>query len=323
MDEFHKQILVLFSIPIYAIFIPLELALSHFHDWKYYSWKETLVNIYLNLVNAGVDLLLRGVALFVLIFFSQFALPVDWNPYAYWLMLFLCEDALFWLEHYMDHKVRLFWAVHVTHHSSEEYNLTTGFRSSVFMPFYRYLYFIPLALLGFRPIDILFMYAITQIYGILVHTQAIKKMPRWYEYIFVSPSHHRVHHASNIPYLDRNMGMALIIWDRMFGTFVEEMPDEKPVYGLVKPVEDPHHPVKIIFHEWAEIAKIFRSRLSFKTKLRYLVNPPGWSHDGSTKTAEELRKEWYAEKLHKKMAADATIQNIHAGRKFELQSSEL
>ena len=292
MDEFHKQLILLFSIPIYAVLIPLELALSHFHHWKYYSWKETLVNIYLNVVNAGVDLLLRGVALFVLIFFSQYALPIDWNPIAYWIILFLCEDALFWLEHYVDHNVRLFWAVHVTHHSSEEYNLTTGFRSSVFMPFYRYLYFIPLALLGFRPIDILFMYAITQIYGILVHTQAIKRMPKWFEYVFVSPSHHRVHHASNIPYLDKNMGMALIIWDRMFGTFAEEMPDEKPVYGLTKPLGNPHHPVKIIFHEWVSIAAVLRGKLSFSTKLKYLFNPPGWSHDGSSKTARELRKEW-------------------------------
>ena len=293
MDEFHKQILLLFSLPIYALLIPLEICLSHFHGRKFYSWKETLVNIYLNVVNAGVDLLLRGVALFVLIFFSQYALPIHWNPIAYWIVLFLCEDFLFWLEHYVDHNVRFFWAVHVTHHSSEEYNLTTGFRSSVFMPFYRYLYFIPLALLGFRPIDILFMYAATQIYGILVHTQSIKHMPKWFEYIFVSPSHHRVHHASNIPYLDKNMGMALIVWDRMFGTFAEEMPDEKPVYGLTKPLPNPHHPIKIIFHEWEDIGRIFKSKLPFGTKMRYLIHPPGWSHDGSTKTARELRKEWY------------------------------
>jgi sterol desaturase/sphingolipid hydroxylase (fatty acid hydroxylase superfamily) len=299
MDEFHKQLLLLLSIPIYAIFIPLELLLSHVRGWKYYSWKETLVNIYLNVVNAGVDLLLRGLALFVLIFFSTYALNIEWHPVLYWVTLFLCEDLLFWVEHYVDHKVRLFWAVHVTHHSSEEYNLTTGFRSSVFMPFYRYLYFIPMALLGFRPIDILFMYAITQIYGILVHTQYVNRMPKWYELIFVSPSHHRVHHASNIPYLDRNMGMALIIWDRLFGTFTEELPDERPVYGLVKPVEDPHHPVKIIFHEWASIGDVFKSDLPFGTKLKYLFNPPGWSHDGSSKTARELRRDWYEQRTKK------------------------
>lgn len=299
MDEFHKQLLLLFSIPIYGLFIPLEWILSHMQGRRYYTLRETLVNIYLNLVNAGVDLLLRGVALFVLIYFSQYAFTIEWNPLAYWVVLFLCEDLLFWVEHYVDHKVRFFWAVHVTHHSSEEYNLTTGFRSSVFMPFYRYLYFIPLALMGFRPIDILFMYAITQIYGILVHTQWVQRLPRWYEYIFVSPSHHRVHHASNIPYLDKNMGMALIIWDRMFGTFAEEMPDEKPVYGLTKPVDDPHHPVKIIFHEWQDIVTIFKRDLPLSTKFRYLINPPGWSHDGSSKTTKELRKEWEEER-HKR-----------------------
>lgn len=249
MTELQQQILLLFSIPIYAILIPLEIILSNYRHRKYYSWKETAMNVYLNLVNAGIDLLLRGFALAVLIFFFQYKLDIQWNPIAYWVLLFLCEDLLFWVEHYVDHSCRLFWAVHVTHHSSEEYNLTTGFRSSVFMPFYRYMYFIPLALLGFRPIDILFMYAITQTYGILVHTQAIKKLPRWIEYIFVTPSHHRVHHASNAPYLDKNMGMALIIWDRMFGTFAEELDEEPPRYGLTSPIEHQHHPTHIIFHE--------------------------------------------------------------------------
>ena len=105
------------------------------------------------------------------------------------------------------------------------------------------------------------MYSFTQIYGILVHTQAIKKMPRWVEYIFVTPSHHRVHHASNIPYLDRNMGMVFIIWDRLFGTFTEEMPTETPHYGITKPIEKPYHPVHIITHEWKEIGKDLRKIL--------------------------------------------------------------
>ncbi len=307
MSELHKQIILLFSIPIYAILIPLELVLSHFHGWKYYGWKETLANIYLNIVNAGVDLLLRGLALAVLVFFSQYALPISWNPVVYWVALFFCEDIMFWLEHYVDHSCRFFWAVHVTHHSSEEYNLTTGFRSSVLMPFYRYIYFIPLAVLGFRPLDILFMYAITQIYGILVHTQAIKKLPRWIEYIFVTPSHHRVHHASNIPYLDKNMGMVLIIWDRLFGTFVEEMPEEKPKYGITTPPDNPHHPVKMIFHEWENIAKdLKRKDISWKAKMGYLFKVPGWSHDGSRPTTKTLQRQWRAEQQIKKAAGKAT-----------------
>ena len=292
MNEYYTHLIHLFSIPIYGIIIPLEIVLSHMHGWKFYSWKQTLLNIYLNLLNVGFDLLLRGLALIVLVFFSGYAVTNTLNPLLYWLLLFVCEDIVFWVEHFVDHHVRVFWAVHVTHHSSEEFNLSTGFRSSVFMPFYRYLYFIPLALLGFHPADIFFMYALTQTYGILVHTQSIGKLPRWVEAILVTPSHHRVHHASNVPYLDKNMGMVLIIWDRLFGTFAEELPDEPPVYGLTKPLDDPNHPVKVVTHEWVAIGHDLRRKVSFRDKLRYLFMPPGWSHDGSTKTSNELRRAW-------------------------------
>src|SRR3569832_62996 len=108
MDEFQKHILLLFSIPIYAVLIPLEILLSNFHGWRFYSWKETFINIYLNLTNAGIDLLLRGVAFGVLLFFYQFHPSIDINPVAYWILLFLFQDMLFWLEHYVDHSVRLF-----------------------------------------------------------------------------------------------------------------------------------------------------------------------------------------------------------------------
>ena len=294
MDKLHQHILLLFSIPIYAVIIPLEILLSNFRHLNFYSWKETLMNIYLNLLNAGIDLLLRlfiGFALLEYLF--QYHLSINWYPITYWIILLFAEDFLFWLEHYVDHSVRLFWAVHVTHHSSPEYNLSTGFRSSVLMPVYKYLYFIPLVFLNFRPIDIIFMYSVTQIYGILVHTRFIKKLPGWIEYFFVTPSHHRVHHASNIPYLDRNMGMVFIIWDRLFGTFTEEMPEEIPHYGITKPIEKPFHPIHIVTHEWLEIGKDLKKSRSLKDKLNYLFRAPGWSHDGSTKTSKELQKEYY------------------------------
>ena len=291
MSQLYKQILLLFSIPIYAIIIPLEILLSNFRHRKFYTVKETLVNIYLNLLNSGIDLLLRFlVGLSVLNFFYTYHFSIQWNPVVYWMVLLPGEDLLFWLEHYVDHSSRIFWAVHVTHHSSPEYNLSTGFRSSVFMPVYKYLYFIPLVLLNFKPMDAIFIYSLTQIYGILVHTQAIKKLPRWIEYLFVTPSHHRVHHASNIPYLDRNMGMVFIVWDRMFGTFTEEMPGEVPHYGITKPIDKPYHPVHIVTHEWIALGKDLKKSRSWKDKLGYLFRPPGWSHDGSTKTSKELQK---------------------------------
>jgi len=294
VNDYFAHIIYLLSIPIYGIAIPLELLLSHLHGLHFYSWRQTLMNVYLNLVNAGIDLLLRGLALMVLVFFGSFSIENTLHPILYWALLFLAEDFMFWVEHFVDHRVRFFWAVHVTHHSSEEFNLSTGFRSSVLMPCYRYLYFIPLALLGFNPVHILFMYALTQTYGILVHTRAIGKLPAWIEAVLVTPSHHRVHHASNIPYLDKNMGMVLIIWDRLFGTFAAERPDEKPVYGLTKPLAQPNHPIRIITHEWAALAHDIARAKSWKDKLRYLYMPPGWSPDGSTHTSAELQREYDA-----------------------------
>lgn len=197
----------------------------------------------------------------------------------------------YWL-HRVDHYCRLFWATHVTHHSSPKFNLTVGFRSSVLEPLYRFLYFIPIALLGFQPIDIAFVYAATQTWGILVHTEKIGKLG-FLEYWLVTPSHHRVHHGSNALYLDKNMGMFLIIWDKLFGTFQPEIPaaQYQPIrYGLTKPLtkEDPLH---ILVHEWKSIGNdLGKKGLSFRQRWQYLFGPPGWSHDGSSQTSSELRK---------------------------------
>jgi sterol desaturase/sphingolipid hydroxylase (fatty acid hydroxylase superfamily) len=278
--------------PIYIIVIGLEVLLSHLQAKKYYSVKETLMNVCLTLANAGIDFLFRWIYAGIILtwFYSLHILDFSPHPLVYWPLLFVLEDFVFYIEHRVDHYCRLFWAVHVTHHSSEEFNLTTGFRSSVLQPLYRFIYFIPLALLGFSPADILFMYSLTQIYGILVHTQAIKQMPRWFEVLFVSPSHHRVHHASNAIYIDKNMGMCLIIWDKLFGTFQEEVPEHPVKYGLSKPVVKPRHPLKVIFHEWQLIGRDMQRKVSLGIKVKYLLMPPGWSHDGSSKTGRQLRE---------------------------------
>ena len=292
MQSVRETWFFILSVPLYTVIIGIEIFFSNWQQKKYYSFKETIWNIYLTLLNAGLDLLLRW-AFYISILnwaFHYHFVKIE-NPYLYWLLLFIFEDLAFYIEHRVDHYCRLFWAVHVTHHSSEEYNLTTGFRSSVFQPVYRFVYFIPLALTGFDPADIVFMYSITQTYGILVHTQFIKKMPRWFEAIFVSPGHHRVHHASNIIYLDKNMGMCLIIWDKLFGSFQEELDEEPVKFGLTKPADNHKHPLKIVFHEWQSIGKDIAKKSSFFIKLKYILMPPGWSHDGSSKTAKELRKE--------------------------------
>jgi sterol desaturase/sphingolipid hydroxylase (fatty acid hydroxylase superfamily) len=287
-----EQLLFLIATPIYLIVIGLEILLSNLNLKKYYSVKETLMNIYLCILNGGIDLIFRAVYVLILVFFYQFHfISFSFNFILYWFLLFILEDLAFYFEHRVDHYCRFFWAVHITHHSSEEFNLTTGFRSSVLQPLYRFIYFIPLVFLGFKPMDIVFMYSLTQIYGILVHTQFIHKMPRWFEAIFVSPAHHRVHHASNIRYLDKNMGMVLILWDRLFGTFQEEVKEDPVKYGLTKQLDHPYHLTNIVFHEFKNISQDLHKKIPLSMKLKYLIMPPGWSHDGSTKTAKQLQEE--------------------------------
>ncbi len=292
MNSLKEQILILVSTPLYIIIIGVEILLSNYRHKKLYTWKDSFTNVYLMLLNGGIDLLFRGVYLVALNFFYQYHLLSITNVFSYWFLLLLAEDFLYYWLHRFDHEIRLFWAIHVTHHSSEKMNFTVGFRSSVFQPLYRFIYFIPLALAGFKPLDIIFIYSATQIWGIFVHTELINKMG-WLEYILVTPSHHRVHHASNPKYLDKNMGMFLIIWDQLFGTFQPELTTEQyqqKKYGLTTQLEK-QTPANIVFHEWEAIGKdLSRKDIGWKDKWKYLFGLPGWSHDGSRFTSEQLRQ---------------------------------
>lgn len=290
MNEFREELLIKLSIPVYAIVIGIEIFYSYWHEKKYYSTKGLLSNIYLTVLNFSLDVLIRGVCLAVLWYFYQFrftGIDKTAHPFFYWSALLVAQDFMFYWLHRVDHYCRFFWAVHVTHHSSEEFNLTVGFRSSVFQPLYRFIYFIPLSLAGFDPLDTMFIYAATQIYGILIHTKTVGRLG-FLEWFLSTPSHHRVHHASNVKYLDKNMGMVFIIWDRLFGTFAKE--DEEVKYGLTTNLNS-YHPVHMVFHEWKSIGKDLKKGHSLKHKFMYVFGPPGWSHDGSTKTAQQLRKE--------------------------------
>jgi len=294
METPREQLLILITTPLYLIVIGIELLLGHLHKQKSYTWKDTLQNIYLMLLNAGLDLVFRiiYIGIFLSFFYDHRIAVSIQNPWLYWIALLIFEDFIYYWLHRVDHVCRLFWATHVTHHSSSQFNLTVGFRSSVMEPLYRFIYFIPIALSGFRPIDIAFIYASTQIWGILVHTEKIKKLG-WLEYILVTPSHHRVHHGSNPKYLDKNMGMFLIIWDKMFGSFQPELPagEYQPIkYGLTRPLHK-ETTLNIVFHEWASIGKDLRKKgLTWKQKWHYLFGPPGWSHDGSSFTSDQLRQ---------------------------------
>jgi sterol desaturase/sphingolipid hydroxylase (fatty acid hydroxylase superfamily) len=274
---------------ITAILVVVEAVFSALQGRNFYTVKDTFYNFYLMILNTGLAFLMLGITLKALEFFYSYSLNIPMNSIIYWFLLFIILDFAYYVLHLVDHYSRFFWAVHVTHHSSEFFNLTTGFRSSVLQPLYRFVYFIPLTLVGFKPIDILFAHAICQTWGVFVHTQFIGKLPGWIEYIFVTPTHHRIHHASNIPYLDKNMGMLLIIWDRIFGTFQEEQEGEKIKYGLTHDIEN-LNPVTVIDHEWVALWQDMKKTKRWKEKLKYIFFPPGWSHDGSTMTSNQLRK---------------------------------
>lgn len=303
-ENFRELLLILISTPIYILFIGLEILLSNRSKKGFYTLKDSISNVYLMLLNMGLDILLRTLVLFILFYFftispfvsvssvQGYVLPSLTNPIVYWVALFFLEDFAFYWLHRVDHVTRLFWSVHVTHHSSSKFNLTTGFRSSVFQPLYRFFYFIPITLLGFHPLDIFFMYSATQIYGILVHTQFVKKMGIL-EHILVTPSHHRVHHASNIPFLDKNMGMILIIWDKLFGTFqAEDSCEEVIEYGLTTK-QELDMPIEVVTHEWKTLFTDIKNTKGLGTKLKILFSPPGWMPQDDSQTSKALQKEYW------------------------------
>ena len=205
---------------------------------------------------------------------------------------FLLEDLTYYWFHRLSHERRFWWAAHVNHHSSQHYNLSTALRQTWTGGVAgTWALWLPLAFLGFPPAMIAIQKGISLVYQFWIHTEAIGKMPRWFEAVFNTPSHHRVHHARNPRYLDRNYAGVLIVWDKLFGTFQPELDEEPCRYGIVKNLGD-FNILRVAFHEWAgmlgDVARHPRHALG------YLFGPPGWSHDASRQTSCDLRAEWQA-----------------------------
>jgi len=269
MDPFKDSQVLAVTVPVCLVLIAVEIVVSRLHDRPYYSIRGTLANVALAAVNVALDVALRASWFAVLVTVFRFRLlDLGVGP-LYWVALIVSQDFLFYWLHRVDHACRLFWAVHVTHHSAGEFNLTVGFRPSVLQPLYRFAWFLPLALVGFRPADVLLMYSVTQLYGVLVHTRYVGKLGVL-EWVLCTPSHHRVHHGTNPRYRDKNLGMVLIVWDRLFGTFEPE--SEEVRYGRPGPA----NPVRAIGQEWQAIARDLRRPAPLRTRLMYLFGPPGW-----------------------------------------------
>ena len=212
---------------------------------------------------------------------------------AWWVvaLCFVLDDLRYYGYHRIAHRARWVWAEHVNHHSSQHYNLTTALRQSWTGTFTgMWLLRAPLILLGFSPGMVLFVGGINLIYQFWIHTETITRLPRWFEAVMNTPSHHRVHHGRNARYLDANYAGVFIIWDKMFGTFVPELDEERPDYGLVHNIAT-FNPLRVAFHEWAAMVRdAVRPGLTLRQRLGYLLAPPGWSHDGSRQDSAAIKR---------------------------------
>jgi sterol desaturase/sphingolipid hydroxylase (fatty acid hydroxylase superfamily) len=202
-----------------------------------------------------------------------------------WLLLVFAEDFTYYAWHRASHEVRFMWAAHENHHSSEAFNLSTALRQSWTTPLTIPLFYFWLPLLGFSPVMILTQISFSLIYQYWIHTELIGRLGPL-EWILNTPSHHRVHHGSNVEYLDRNHAGIFIIWDRLFGTFEPER--ARVAYGLTKNIGT-FRPMTIAFHEWAALGRDVRRARTFRDRVGYVFRPPGWSPDGSTLTANQMR----------------------------------
>ncbi len=287
--------LIIYAIPFFAITVIIEGLVIAKRTPNSYSTKDAITSILMGLIGNVIvgKLITKAIVIFVFTYVWQHyrltSIPFVWWS---WLLIFFLEDFAYYWNHRFGHRSRLFWASHVVHHSSEEYNLSTALRQTWTGGFYGFIFWIWLAFIGFHPVMILTQMSISLIYQYWIHTELIDKMPKWFETIFNTPSHHRVHHGNNPLYLDKNYAGILIIWDRMFGTFQPELKEEKVVYGLTTNIKT-FNLLKIAFNEWIAMLKdVFTSNTSFINRLKYLIKPPGWKHDGSGILSEDMLREW-------------------------------
>ncbi|MCF6222740.1 MAG: sterol desaturase family protein [Flavobacteriaceae bacterium] len=283
--------LILYAIPFFIATLVIEIIITSKNKSKSYTLKDATASISMGVGNVFLGIFAKAIILaaltFVYLNFRIFTIPFVWWA---WILIFLADDFAYYWFHRISHENRFFWASHVIHHSSQKYNLSTALRQTWTGSFMSFVFWIWLPLLGFHPIMILAQMSISLIYQYWIHTELIDKMPKWFEAIFNTPSHHRVHHGSNPQYLDRNHAGILIIWDKIFGTFEPEV--EKPVYGLINNINT-YNPIKIAFKEWMNLFKdITKSKTSFLTKIKYLIKPPGWKHDNTGVLSSDIRKGW-------------------------------
>lgn len=280
--------------PIFIGAILLEMTLILFGRVKgVYETRDTAASLIMGVGSVFFGAALGGAGYYLLLVLYDYRVMTIGFSAGALVLCFIIDDMRYYWAHRLMHRSRWFWAAHVVHHSSQHFNLSTALRQSWTGPISGLVLLrMPLVLIGFHPAAIAFVYSFNLVYQFFIHTEAVGKLPRPIEWLFNTPSHHRVHHGRNARYLDANYAGTLIIWDRLFGTFVPETEREEVRYGIVRSLGT-FNPLRIGFHEYVGIGKdVFARGRSMRDRLLYLFAPPGWSHDGSRLSSEALKEDY-------------------------------
>lgn len=261
------------AIPLFFLLMGMELAWSVWAGRKVYRFNDLVANLGCGIGSQVVGAFTKtGIFAVYLAVYDHWRLFTVENSVLTWVATFLLVDLLYYWFHRLSHEINFLWAAHIVHHQSEEYNLSVALRQSWWQGLFSFWFYIPVALLGIHPLTIVTVGAFVTLYQFWIHTKAVGKMGP-VEWLFNTPSHHRVHHGSDPKYIDRNHAGTLIIWDRIFGTFQVE--EEEPVYGITMPLGT-WDPVKANFHYYQDLFAMAKRSTRWSDKLRVFIKPPGW-----------------------------------------------
>ena len=269
------ELILLALSPVFLLFIAIEfIKARRRHDTKdYYDIKDSVANTALALMHQASDAIALLLLMPLFSWLYQYRLWDIELGFASVFFAFLLQDFLYYWFHRASHNVHWLWAAHVVHHSSTNMNFTTAFRQSLMYPLAgMWLFWTPMVLLGFAPEIVFTVVALNLAYQFFVHTQMVSKLGG-FERVFNTPSHHRVHHATNPCYIDKNYAGVLIIWDKLFGSFVEEKADEPCRYGIVGQINS-HNPLTITFHQWQHLIRSVWQAKGWREKYKALFGYP-------------------------------------------------
>tara|TARA_B100001057_G_scaffold4597_1_gene4130 strand:+ start:651 stop:1853 length:1203 start_codon:yes stop_codon:yes gene_type:complete len=302
------------AVPFFLLALLLELTYGKIINHNTYRLNDTISSLFMGSLRGTSGILKIGFSGYIYYQIeTYFALwRMDSSLWITWIFAFIAYDFFYYWFHRISHERQIFWASHVAHHQSEEYNLSTALRQTGTGFFISWIFYIPLFLIGVPSYVMVSVASINLIYQFWVHSRHIPKLG-WYELFFVTPSNHRVHHAQNDIYIDKNYGGVFIVWDRLFSTFQEEQENEECVYGIRGAIKT-FDPVKANIHVYQKIIRDLAFSISFKNFYKVLTARTGWSPNGSTEGSS--KEKFIYEDFEKHDPEVAPLTKIYAFAQF-------